>query len=75
LGKKDDCAAIVSAVTRLGSDLGMVTTAEGVETEHQLKILSIEGCTQVQGYLFSPPIPAQQIPRLLERLRPNFKAA
>ena len=45
----------------------MTTTAEGVETEEQLQILRAEGCTQVQGYLFSPPQPASEIPRLIER--------
>ena len=44
-------------MTRLGRSLGIVTTAEGVETEEQLEILRIEDCTQVQGYLFSPPRP------------------
>jgi predicted signal transduction protein with EAL and GGDEF domain len=49
----------------------MATTAEGVETEDQLKILRSEGCTQVQGYLFSPPRPAKDIPLLLEKLGPR----
>src|SRR5262249_14410608 len=58
LGKKQDCVAIIRAVAGLGGSLGMITTAEGVETEEQLEILRSEGCTQVQGYLFSPPRPA-----------------
>ena len=70
LGKKNDCVAIIRAVTRLGRSLGMITTAEGVETEEQLEILRAEGCTQVQGYLFSPPRPAAEIPAMLERLQP-----
>ena len=75
LGKKNDCVAIIRAVTRLGSNLGMKTTAEGVETQEQLDILRAEGCTQVQGYLFSPPRPAVEVPRLLEKLRPRVRAA
>lgn len=50
-----DCAAIVTAVVGLGSALGMATTAEGVETEEQFQQLRAEGCTEVQGYLFSRP--------------------
>jgi len=75
LGKKDDCIAIVRAVTRLGNNLGMATTAEGVETEEQLEILRAEGCTEVQGYLFSPPRPAREIPKLLDRLQRKVRAA
>jgi len=75
LGKKNDCVAIIRAVTRLGSNLGMATTAEGVETEQQLEILRAEGCTQVQGYLFSRPQPASEIPAMLEKLQPRHRAA
>ena len=53
--------AIVSAVVQLGSSLGMATTAEGVETADQLEIVRSRGCTEIQGYLLSPPKPAQQI--------------
>jgi diguanylate cyclase (GGDEF)-like protein/PAS domain S-box-containing protein len=70
LGKKNDGVAIIRAVTGLGSSFGMTTTAEGVETQEQLDILRTEGCTQVQGYLFSPPRPAKEIPLLLEALNP-----
>ena len=65
LGKQEDCAAIIRAVTRLGSSLGMLTIAEGVETREQLDILRAEGCDQVQGYLFSKAVPAASIPGLL----------
>jgi diguanylate cyclase (GGDEF)-like protein len=75
LGKENDCVAIIRAVTRLGSSLGMITTAEGVETEQQLEILRAEGCVQVQGYLFSRPKPKSEIPKLLRELRPRVRAA
>ena len=39
----------------MGSGLGIATTAEGVETAEQFDQLKLEGCTEVQGYLFSPP--------------------
>ena len=64
-----DCKAIVRAVTSLGSNLGIVTTAEGVETMAQLDQLRIEGCDQVQGYLFSRPVPAVEVERLLDQQR------
>ena len=54
--------------TGLGESFGMTTTAEGVETVEQFNILRAEGCTQVQGYLFSPPRPAQDVPLLLKEL-------
>ena len=53
----------------------MITIAEGVETKEQLKILRAEGCTQAQGYLFSPPRPVTDIPGLLQKLRPRVRAA
>jgi EAL domain-containing protein (putative c-di-GMP-specific phosphodiesterase class I) len=60
-----DSRAIVRAVVGLGNSLGLVTAAEGVETETQLAALRAEGCTEAQGYLFSKPVPASEIPRLL----------
>jgi diguanylate cyclase (GGDEF)-like protein/PAS domain S-box-containing protein len=75
LGKENDCVAIIQAVTLLGRSLGMVTTAEGVETKQQLEILRAEGCSQVQGYLFGPPRPVKEISALLQTLRPRTCAA
>ena len=46
----------------------MTTTAEGVETEAQLNMIREQGCTEVQGFLFSVPLPATSISHLLERL-------
>ena len=65
---RPDCAAIVRAVTGLSSELGIATTAEGVETSEQLNALASVGCNEVQGYLFSPAVPAREIPGLLLRL-------
>jgi EAL domain-containing protein (putative c-di-GMP-specific phosphodiesterase class I) len=75
LGRDNDCMAIIRAVMRLGSSLGMITTAEGVETEEQLEILRAEGCMQVQGFLYSKAIAATEIPHLLRRLRLRVRAA
>jgi diguanylate cyclase (GGDEF)-like protein len=75
LGRKPDCAAIIRAVMQLGSSLGMITTAEGVETEEQFDILRAEGCMQLQGFLFSKPVPSAEIALLLAQLRPDIRAA
>jgi EAL domain-containing protein (putative c-di-GMP-specific phosphodiesterase class I) len=75
LSEQPDSVAIVRAVAGLGSNLGISTTAEGVETEEQLQRLRDEGCTEVQGYLFSRPIPADDVRLLLQRLAPATKAA
>ncbi len=74
LGKTRDCGAIVRAVATLSSELGMETTAEGVETQEQLDALSLVGCTEVQGYLFSPAVPAPQVPALLHRIEATVEA-
>jgi EAL domain-containing protein (putative c-di-GMP-specific phosphodiesterase class I) len=62
----DDSLAILRAVAGLGTSLGIATTAEGVETEEQLARVRQEGCTEMQGFLFSPPLPAREIGRLFE---------
>ncbi len=63
-----DVAAIVRAITRMSNSLGMSTTAEGVETSDQLFQVCAEGCTEVQGYLFSVPRPASDVPLMLHRI-------
>ena len=68
LGKQPDCMAIVRAVATLGSDLGMAITAEGVETRQQLETLERAGCTEIQGYLFSRPVPGCQVIDLLRTM-------
>jgi EAL domain-containing protein (putative c-di-GMP-specific phosphodiesterase class I) len=60
--------AIVRAIVGLGSSFGITTTAEGVETEDQRMCLSQEGCTEVQGYLYSKPLPPQELSSLLSRI-------
>jgi diguanylate cyclase (GGDEF)-like protein/PAS domain S-box-containing protein len=61
LGERADCMAIIKAITNLGSNLGIPTLAEGAETETQLAWLREAGCTEMQGYLFSRPVPASEI--------------
>jgi diguanylate cyclase (GGDEF)-like protein len=73
---REDSLAIVRSVIRLGTSLGMATTAEGVETKQQLDRVRAEGCTEMQGYYFSPPRPAAEIARLfLQRVSDSADAA
>ena len=58
-------AAIAQATIALAHGLSLVVIAEGVETEGQLAFLSAIGCDEVQGYLFSRPVPADEMARLM----------
>ncbi len=68
-------AAIIKAIAGLGASLGIRTTAEGIETEEQLEIVRRAGCTEMQGYLVSPPRPASEVPGLIARFRPEAAVA
>lgn len=65
LGDAADCTAIVQAVMGICGSLGIIATAEGVETEGQMDLLRSRNCHQAQGYLISRPCPASDIPELL----------
>ena len=67
LANDKDSVSIVRAVTGLGAGFGITTTAEGVETNEQLAQLRAEGCTEIQGFLLSPPVPSSEVMRLLGR--------
>ncbi|MEJ2346038.1 MAG: EAL domain-containing protein [Gammaproteobacteria bacterium] len=60
-------AAIARAITAMGHSLHMKVVAEGVETEGQLRLLQRHGCDAMQGYYFSPPMPAETITTMLEK--------
>jgi len=64
ISEQDESVAIVRAVTSMASSLNMVTTAEGVETPTQLERIRALGCTEMQGYLFSRPLPLHDVIRL-----------
>ena len=66
LSRNGDNLAIIKAVIGLGHSLGMSMTAEGIETEEQLAAVRDQGCNEVQGFLFSPPMPAVAVQALLE---------
>jgi len=64
-GDADD-SAITTAIIVLAQTLKLDTVAEGVESEAQRDFLSAHGCRLMQGYLFSRPLPAEELTRLLE---------
>ncbi len=68
-------SSIVQAIVNLAAASNMTTTAEGVETERQMELLRELGCTEMQGYLFSPAIPAAEIQRLLLSRRKEAASA
>ena len=65
LGRSREDTAIVTATLAFASALGLSVTAEGVETADQLQRLRDLGCMQGQGFLFSRPVPAAELPALL----------
>ena len=67
--------AIVQAIVNLGHTLGICITAEGVETTEQFAMLREERCSEVQGYLFSMPVQAPDVPGLISRFGSTSKIA
>ncbi len=65
IGDAGGSSMIVEAVVNMASACRMSTTAEGVETERQREILRGLGCSEMQGYLFSPAVPASKLQQLL----------
>ena len=65
LGVNGKANAIIRAVTRLCSDLGIMAVGEGVETDAQRRLLATEGCTELQGFLFSEPVPLAALRTML----------
>lgn len=64
--------AIAMTILTLANSLGMEMVAEGVETVEQLTFLQSRNCTEIQGYLFSPPVPAAEFDVMLrDRLNPD----
>jgi diguanylate cyclase (GGDEF)-like protein/PAS domain S-box-containing protein len=61
LTKRAECAAIISAALTLAQNLDISTTAEGVETKEQYKLLRLAGVTSLQGYYFQRPCPVSEI--------------
>ncbi len=61
MGTRPDCQAIVNAVADLALQLGITTTAEGVETAEQLDQVRRAGCAEAQGYFFDAPLPVAML--------------
>jgi EAL domain-containing protein (putative c-di-GMP-specific phosphodiesterase class I) len=68
LGRTSTDESLVAAIVRMSSALGLVTVAEGVETEEQALRLAALGCHQMQGYLFSPAVPVAELHHVVARL-------
>lgn len=71
ISSEPQALSIVRAVTDLARNLGMSTTAEGVETAEQLDHIRAEGCSEVQGYYLGKPMDATSAARLLEAASPR----
>ncbi len=75
LADRQDDAAIVASVISLGRALRLATVAEGVETIEQFTTLRQFGSTHAQGNLFSPPVPAADLPSTLDRINTGHTVA
>lgn len=64
LAEHADSRAIVSTIIFLADKLGLLTVAEGIESEEELNFLKKEGCHQYQGYFFSPPLRSDEVFKL-----------
>jgi diguanylate cyclase (GGDEF)-like protein len=73
IAEPDGSSSIVQAIVNIAAARHMTTTAEGVETQQQLELLRALGCTEMQGYLFSPAKPAAEIRQLFQRERSAAK--
>lgn len=71
LGVAENSVAIVESVVKLGHAMGLMVTAEGVETPGQMSALADAGCNQLQGYLFSQAVPADQLAALMRLPAPE----
>ncbi|HEU0186740.1 MAG TPA: EAL domain-containing protein [Gallionellaceae bacterium] len=66
IGKDSDDASLIRAIIAIARSLRLAVIAEGVETKEQLDYLSQQGCDQMQGYYFSHPLPAAELPGVLQ---------
>lgn len=66
IGKSDDSAVILRSIIQLGLELDMIVAAEGVEKTEQQRWLGASGCHQLQGYLLSRPLSAEQVTAFIQ---------
>lgn len=67
IAKDPDDEAIAAAIIAMGHSLNLKVIGEGVENQSQLEFLREQGCDEAQGFIFSEPVPAEQVPQLFER--------
>jgi diguanylate cyclase (GGDEF)-like protein len=75
LGGSRSAGPIIRAITTLASSLGMVTIAEGVETQAQLEEVASLGCSEAQGFYFSEPKPLKELPQAIAKASREALAA
>ena len=68
LSNEQRAAPLLASIISMAHGVGHVVVAEGVETRDQATFLTENGCDELQGYLFSRPVPAEQVASLLSRL-------
>ncbi|WP_420411738.1 putative bifunctional diguanylate cyclase/phosphodiesterase [Roseibium sp.] len=66
------CAALVYTILNLCQNLGLDCTAEGIETEHQRRLLTVAGCNYGQGYQFYRPMPETEFNQIISEAYPLF---
>ncbi|CAM3646008.1 EAL domain-containing protein [Mesobacillus zeae] len=64
--KSHENSEIISTIISMANNLKLKVIAEGVETEGQIELLKAFGCNEMQGYYYSPPIPAKEFEKILE---------
>jgi diguanylate cyclase (GGDEF)-like protein len=75
LGESSESEAIVRTIASLGANLGVATTAEGIETIEQLDFVREAGCTEAQGFLFGRPCAAGDVFDMIVRLDRTARVA
>jgi EAL domain-containing protein (putative c-di-GMP-specific phosphodiesterase class I) len=74
IDRSRDCRLIIQSITDLSHGLGLSTTAEGVETIQQLRLVRELGCDVVQGYLISPPLEPHALKPWIAKFRRSWPA-
>jgi EAL domain-containing protein (putative c-di-GMP-specific phosphodiesterase class I) len=74
LHRSSDCRLIIQTITDLAHGLGLIATAEGVETVEQLRMVHEIGCDFVQGYLISPPMQPEALKGWVKTFRHSWPA-
>ncbi len=67
IGNNPDGEVLVETIVTMGHSLKLSITAEGIETEQQKRFLDLLGCNEGQGYLFSKPLPVDQLTAKLSK--------